>query len=49
LLVRRLRRRRPQSDAYGDHIEGGVDDDYVYMIYDFDGDGEYETEFTFER
>ncbi len=37
------------SEAYGDHIEGGVDDGYVYMIYDFDGDGAYETEFTFER
>ena len=37
------------SEAYGDHIEGGVDDGYVYMIYDFDGDGVYETEFTFER
>ncbi len=37
------------SEAYGDHIEGGLDDGFVYMIYDFDGDGEYETEFTFER
>ena len=37
------------SEAYGDHIEGGMDDGYVYMIYDFDGDGAYETEFTFER
>ena len=37
------------SEAYGDHIDGGLDDGYVYMIYDFDGDGEYETEFTFER
>ena len=37
------------SEAYGDHIEGGLDGGYVYMIYDFDGDGAYETEFTFER
>ena len=37
------------SEAYGDRIEGGMDDGYVYMIYDFDGDGAYETEFTFER
>ena len=37
------------SEAYGDRIEGGLDEGYVYMIYDFDGDGEYETEFTFER
>ena len=37
------------SEAFGDHIEGGLDDGFVYLIYDFDGDGEYETEFTFER
>jgi hypothetical protein len=37
------------SEAYGDHIEGGLDEGYVYMIYDFDGDGVSETEFTFER
>lgn len=37
------------SEAFGDHIEGGLDDGFVYMIYDFDGDGQYETEFTFER
>jgi hypothetical protein len=37
------------SEAFGDHFEGGVDEGFVYLIYDFDGDGEYETEFTFER
>jgi hypothetical protein len=37
------------SEAFGDHIDGGLDDGFVYLIYDFDGDGEYETEFTFER
>jgi hypothetical protein len=37
------------SAAFGDRIEGGVDEGFVYMIYDFDGDGAYETEFTFER
>jgi hypothetical protein len=37
------------SEAFGDHIDGGIDDGFVYLIYDFDGDGEYETELTFER
>jgi hypothetical protein len=37
------------SEAYGDRIDGGVDDGDVYLVYDFDGDGQYETEFTFER
>ena len=37
------------SEAFGDHIDGGIDDGFVYLIYDFDGDGQYETEFTFER
>ena len=37
------------SEAFGDRIDGGVDGGDVYLVYDFDGDGQYETEFTFER
>jgi hypothetical protein len=35
------------SEAYGDEFEGTLDGDEVWVTYDFDGDGEYESDFVF--
>jgi hypothetical protein len=37
------------SDAYSDEFEGTVDGNAVAITYDFDGDGEYESHFTFVK
>jgi hypothetical protein len=35
------------SDANDDEFRGVLEADAVLVAYDFDGDGEYDTEFTF--
>jgi hypothetical protein len=35
------------SEANGDEFQGVLEGDAVLIAYDFDGDGEYDTEFAF--
>jgi hypothetical protein len=37
------------SDHFGDEFDGAVDGDKITIKYDFDGDGGYESDFTFSR
>lgn len=37
------------SDQFGDEFDGGLDGDKITIKYDFDGNGAYESDFTFTR